>query len=356
MDTTKYNINSDTAKGIVDIEKFIPSSHLAAARDYKDLMTELTLSGNIHADNRTEEEQQKDLEAIELLKNFHKNQDNSDLAYGFMLYNESSIVKIYWAKRVGKLRAEKYQWFSLDKYLEWLTNIFEVLNGEHSAFVDPLYYYKFKSSKEFGNSEPREVNDAEPEESEEDLADARRGHYDIMNSFRVWWNRFLLPKLAAWLYKQDLKYQDYGISIEQATEEGSDTGMSNHLEAEIAEKGNFVKSPEEDVAFKAVEDFLRAFTRAPLNGPVPLKAGTKALGMTYRDYMIAIADGSMKNASRLRSRFNIGLNVQERIMQKIKKTMDQYGVDLETFAEYLHRYQTLALDILNGSEKSFTDE
>jgi hypothetical protein len=72
--------------------------------------------------------------------------------------------------------------------------------------------------------------------------------------------------------------------------------------------------------------------------------------------MIAIADGSTKNASRLRSRFDIGLNVQERIMQKIKKTMDQYGVDLETFAEYLHRYQTLALDILNGSEKSFTDE
>lgn len=352
MDTTKYNINNDIAQGIIDIEKFIPSGHLAAAQGYKDLMIELTLSGNIRADNRTVEEEQKDLEAIELLKNFHKNQDNSDLAYGFMLYNESSIVKIYWAKRVGKLRADKREWFSLDKYLEWLTNIFEVLNGEHTGFVDPLYYYKFKSSKEFGTNTPSEDDS---EETEEDLADARRGHYDIMNSFRVWWNRFLLPKLAAWLYQQDVKYQDYGISIDQVTEEGSETGANNHLEAEIAEKGNFVRSPEEDSDFKAVEDFLRAFTRAPLNGPVPLKAGTKALGMTYRDYMIAIADGSMKNASRLRSRFNIGLNVQERIMQKIKKTMDQYGVSLETFAEYLHRYQTLALDILNGSDKSFTD-
>ena len=71
--------------------------------------------------------------------------------------------------------------------------------------------------------------------------------------------------------------------------------------------------------------------------------------------MKAIVDGTMKNASNVRSKFTIGLNVQERIMEKIKKYMESYGVDLQSLADYITDYRTVALDILDGRNTSFHD-
>lgn len=322
MNTTDYDLGD--AKGTVPVEKFVESQYLTEAKEYEALFKELTLKGDIKRDNRTDEQKAIDIRAIELLEEM-KEVNNPALAYGFMLYNESSITKIYWTKRVGKLRQDKREFFSLDKYLEWLTEIFATLNGDHPKFHDPLYYFKPGGTSRKG---------------------ATVGDYDVMNTFRWHWNSYFLPILGMYLYAEDQKYSDYGISIDAAME--NENGAGNHLEAEIAEKGNMIHSPEEDAAFYEVESFLRNFTKSPLKDPIPFKAGTAATGITYRDVMRAICDGTMQNPTNVRARFNIGLSIQNRIMQKIKDLMDKFGVTLQELAEYLGEYRTVALDILDG--------
>ena len=329
MNTTNYSLGN--AQGQVPVEQIIDRKYLSDAKQYADRLRDLTLSGKVTANNRTPDQIQKDNEAIQLLTELSEC-NNPALAYGFMLYDEAGITKLYWTQRVGKLRQDKREFFSLDKYLEWLTEIFATLNGDHPKFHDPLYYYKPDSIDKQG----RHV-----------------GYYDVLNSFRVEWNRHFLPQLAYYLYEEDQKYQDYGVSIDAAME--NENGAGNHLEAEIAKNGNMISNPEDDEAFHSVEEFLKAFNEPPLNGPVPLKAGTKATGLTYKDFMTAIVDGTMRNASNIRSKFTIGLNVQERIMAKIQKYMEQYGVDIQTLADYIKDYRTVALDILAGHDTSFTD-
>ena len=246
-----------------------------------------------------------------------------------MLYNESSITKIYWTKRVGKLRQDKREFFALDKYLEWLTEIFAMLNGDHEKFHDPLYYFK-----PGGNRKGTAVGD-----------------YDVMNSFRTHWNMYFLPILAMYLYREDQKYNDYGVSIDAAME--NENGAGNHLEAELAQKGNMIRSPEEDSDLLEVEAFLKAFTQSPLCDPIPFKAGTAATGVTYRDIMRSIVDGTMNNPTNIRAKYKIGLSIQERIMDKIKKVMDRYGVTTQTLADYISEYRTVALDILDGKKATF---
>lgn len=330
MDSTKYT--DEAATGQIKIEEFIDSKYLSQAEDYAQQMRDLTFSGKITRDNRTEEEQEKDLEAIDLLNKLAECDDPA-LAYGFMLYDETSIVKIYWAKRVGKLRKNKSEFFELDKYLEWLTEIFTTLNGDHPKFHDPLYYFKPGGKSKKGDTV---------------------GDYDVMNSFRVHWNMYFLPILAMYLYAEDQKYNDYGISIEDALSDADNAGK-NHFEAEISQKANMLSSPEDDAEFSEVEEFLKEFTRFPLNNPIPFKAGTKATGITYRDIMIAIVDGSMKTPTNIRAKFQIGLSIQERIMAKIKKIMDKHGIDIQTLADYISEYRTVALDILNGKDATYRE-
>lgn len=288
----------------------------------------MTFKGNITRTNRTPEQQEADKRAIELLKEL-ADCNNPALAYGFMLYNESSITKIYWTKRVGKLRQDKREFFALDKYLEWLTEIFAMLNGDHEKFHDPLYYFK-----PGGNRKGTAVGD-----------------YDVMNSFRTHWNMYFLPILAMYLYQEDQKYNDYGVSIDAAME--NENGAGNHLEAELAQKGNMIRSPEEDSDLLEVEAFLKAFTQSPLCDPIPFKAGTAATGVTYRDIMRSIVDGTMNNPTNIRAKYKIGLSIQERIMDKIKKVMDRYGVTTQTLADYISEYRTVALDILDGKTATF---
>lgn len=326
MNTTDYELGN--AKGAVPIEKFVEAQYLEEAKNYAALFTSLTFKGNITRTNRTPEQQEADKRAIELLKELAEC-NNPALAYGFMLYNESSITKIYWTKRVGKLRQDKREFFALDKYLEWLTEIFAMLNGDHEKFHDPLYYFK-----PGGNRKGTAVGD-----------------YDVMNSFRTHWNMYFLPILAMYLYQEDQKYNDYGVSIDAAME--NENGAGNHLEAELAQKGNMIRSPEEDSDLLEVEAFLKAFTQSPLCDPIPFKAGTAATGVTYRDIMRSIVDGTMNNPTNIRAKYKIGLSIQERIMDKIKKVMDRYGVTTQTLAEYISEYRTVALDILDGKTATF---
>lgn len=326
MNTTDYELGD--AKGAVPIEKFVEAQYLEEAKNYAALFTSLTFKGNITRTNRTPEQQEADKRAIELLKEL-ANCNNPALAYGFMLYNESSITKIYWTKRVGKLRQDKREFFALDKYLEWLTEIFAMLNGDHEKFHDPLYYFK-----PGGNRKGTAVGD-----------------YDVMNSFRTHWNMYFLPILAMHLYQEDQKYNDYGVSIDAAME--NENGAGNHLEAELTQKGNMIRSPEEDSDLLEVEAFLKAFTQSPLCDPIPFKAGTAATGVTYRDIMRSIVDGTMNNPTNIRAKYKIGLSIQERIMDKIKKVMDRYGVTTQTLADYISEYRTVALDILDGKKATF---
>lgn len=326
MNTTDYELGN--AKGAVPIEKFVEAQYLEEAKNYAALFTSLTFKGNITRTNRTPEQQEADKRAIELLKELAEC-NNPALAYGFMLYNESSITKIYWTKRVGKLRQDKREFFALDKYLEWLTEIFAMLNGDHEKFHDPLYYFK-----PGGNRKGTAVGD-----------------YDVMNSFRTHWNMYFLPILAMYLYQEDQKYNDYGVSIDAAME--NENGAGNHLEAELAQKGNMIRSPEEDSNLLEVEAFLKAFTQSPLCDPIPFKAGTAATGVTYRDIMRSIVDGTMNNPTNIRAKYKIGLSIQERIMDKIKKVMDRYGVTTQTLADYISEYRTVALDILDGKRATF---
>ena len=326
MNTTDYELGD--AKGAVPIEKFVEAQYLEEAKNYAALFTSLTFKGNITRTNRTPEQQEADKRAIELLKEL-ADCNNPALAYGFMLYNESSITKIYWTKRVGKLRQDKREFFALDKYLEWLTEIFAMLNGDHEKFHDPLYYFK-----PGGNRKGTAVGD-----------------YDVMNSFRTHWNMYFLPILAMYLYQEDQKYNDYGVSIDAAME--NENGAGNHLEAELAQKGNMIRSPEEDSDLLEVETFLKSFTQSPLCDPIPFKAGTAATGVTYRDIMRSIVDGTMNNPTNIRAKYKIGLSIQERIMDKIKKVMDRYGVTTQTLADYISEYRTVALDILDGKKATF---
>lgn len=326
MNTTDYELGD--AKGAVPIEKFVEAQYLEEAKNYAALFTSLTFKGNITRTNRTPEQQEADKRAIALLKEL-ADCNNPALAYGFMLYNESSITKIYWTKRVGKLRQDKREFFALDKYLEWLTEIFAMLNGDHEKFHDPLYYFK-----PGGNRKGTAVGD-----------------YDVMNSFRTHWNMYFLPILAMYLYQEDQKYNDYGVSIDAAME--NENGAGNHLEAELAQKGNMIRSPEEDSDLLEVEAFLKAFTQSPLCDPIPFKAGTAATGVTYRDIMRSIVDGTMNNPTNIRAKYKIGLSIQERIMDKIKKVMDRYGVTTQTLADYISEYRTVALDILDGKKATF---
>ncbi len=330
MDSTNYQADYDT-HGIVRIEEIIEQQNLEQAKAYRDQFKELTLSGKITKTNRTPEDIQKDKEATVLLKELGTGL-NEALAWGFMLYNEASITKIYWTQRVGKLRQDKREFFNRDKYLEWLTEIHAVLIKGHTKYTDPLYYYKLGKKSRAG-----------------DVV----GDYDVMNSFRTHWNMYFLPILAMYLYQEDLKYADYGISIDAAME--NENGAGNHLEAELAKQSKNLTS-EDQADFLAIEDFLRSFTRAPLNEPIPLNTGAKAQGVTYRDIMLSIVDGSWTSGKAAYEKFLIGPSIQAKVLQKIKYEMNKYGIGLEELGKYLEDYRTTAVDILNGINATFNSE
>lgn len=331
MDSTKYSVDYET-HGVVKIEDIIDPKELSKAKEYSELFKDLTLEGRVTRENRTPEQIQKDLEAIALLQQL-KDEINPALAWGFMLYNEAAITKCYWTQRVGKLRQNKREFFEMDKYLEWLTEIFATLNGEHPKYHDALYYYKLNGTGKNGENV---------------------GDYDVMNSFRTHWNMYFLKILAIYLYQEDQKYSDYGISIDAALE--NENGAGNHLEAELAKNIKTVVDAETQTTFLAIEEFLKSFNFSPLCDPVPLNTGTKATGVTYRDCMLAIVDGSWTTGKTAYEKFRIGPSIQQKITSKLRHEMNKQGFDIEDFGKYLEAHRAIAIDIIEGKDVSFLDE
>lgn len=329
MNSDNYTLDKETT-GLVKVLDIVPAQIQKQALEYKELFWELTLTGNVTRENRDEEQLQIDREATLLLKEL-KNEENEALAWGFMLYNEPSIVKIYWKNRVGKLRQDKREFFNQDKYLEWLTEIFAVLNGDHNVYHDPLYYFKL---------------------GEKSKNHKIVGDYDVMNSFRVHWNMYFLPILAIYLYQEDVKAQDQGISIEGALE--SENGAGVNLEAEMAKNSKAYFDAEEFTDNKQVEDFLKAFLEAPLNQPVPLNKTAKGFGVTYLDAIKAIVKGEWKTGNDAYRLFTIGPSIQSSILTRIKSEMKNFDITIKEFASYLDKYRVIAIDILSGRDVSFS--
>lgn len=326
MDSTGYTYN-DGATGLVPIKAIIPSEYKTKAEEWAEYLHSITLSGNKKTANlRTKDDELKDQEALEFIDKFprpnHPPSDDFDpsMAYGFMLYNESGITKTYWTKYVGKLRQNKSEYFEQDKYLEWITEIFTVLNGDHPHFHDPFYYYK---------------------------PGKNGSYYDVMNSLRTWWNFNFPSFLAKYLWAQDAKNTDNAISIEGSFE-NEDGG--SHLAAEIASKGNMVSTPEEEYELSVVENFLKSFNSAPWTDYVPKST------ITYRDFMKAIVDGSANSRSGVKKNLGIHSSVEGKAIAKIQNHMQQCGVDINAFADYIRKYPITAKEILEGNTKiSFKD-
>lgn len=332
MDSTKYTANYDT-HGIISVEEFIDPKYLDEAKRYFELFKSLTLSGKVESEAaRTPEQVQIDADAQKLIKELGKGK-NPALAYGFMLYNETAIVKLYWTQRCGKNRQDKREFFSLEKYLEWLTEIYTVLIGEHPKFHAILYYFKIGQASRSGKIV---------------------GTYDVMNSFRVFWNSNFVGTLARWMFEQDKLQADEGISIEAAND--SENGYGNRFEAEMVKNSGIIPSTDQFDTFEAVENFLRSFTAGPLSEPVPLNTGTKSSGVTYKEVLVALVDGSYSSGKAAYQKFAIGPSIQQKILAKIKYEMKRHGFELTDFAGYLDTYRTVALDILSGNtEATFKD-
>ena len=135
------NIAQEDAKGLTPISTIIESQYKDEAFQVAEYLRSISLQGNVTKESRTAEDIEKDTKAIQFLKDL-SDVDNPALAYGFMLYNETGIVKQYWAKRCGILRKNKRVFWDQDVYIEWLINIYSILNGDHESIHDPLYFYK----------------------------------------------------------------------------------------------------------------------------------------------------------------------------------------------------------------------
>lgn len=334
MNNTGYEF--DQTEGIVPIRKIIDRKYIDKAEQYAAYLKAITLTGKVTKDSRTEDDIAKDNEAIDFLRELAKCEDPA-LAYGFMLYNETGIMKQYWSKRCGKLRKNKTEFFNQDVYLEWIINVFKILNGDHENIHDPLYYYKpLKDGESAAKLGYKKANGAEVKISE----------YDIMNSFRVWWNMHCLPVLAAWLFKQDdqdgFMNGKATISIE-GSYDNEDAG--HHLEKEMADSVG-TSNPELDATYDEIENILRKFTRAPWT--TPLNANSKAGTTSYLDVMKFIVAGTCDSLSAMRKQMNLSQAVQGRAIENIKHVFEKAGITTEELAGYLNSYGTIAMDILNN--------
>ena len=322
----RNEIKFDQTEGIVPIKSIIDQKYFNQAVQYSEYLKAISLKGNFTDETqRTQDDIAKDNEAIDILNELAQC-NNPALAYGFMLYNETGIMKQYWAKRCGKLRQRKAEFFNQDVYLEWLINCFKILNGDHEYIHDPLYYYKPGGTDRKGN---------------------QVGHYDVMNSFRVYWNMYALPILAQWLFKQDQKETDFGAISIEASMENADAG--HHLDAEMAE-ANGSSDPSQDAEFDIVESVLRTFTRAPWNQPI--NAASKAGGATYLDVMKSIVAVSCDSLAGLRKNLNLSQSVQTKAIAKIKSYLEGEGVTITDLGEYLSKYANTAIAILDGNTKA----
>lgn len=322
----------DQIEGIVPVRKIIAAQYKNKAEQVAAYLNAITLKGNVTKKNRSAEDVKKDQEAIQFLNELAKAQDPA-LAYGFMIYNETGIMKQYWSKRVGKLRKNKTEFFNQDVYLDWISNVFEVLNGTHEYIHQPLYYYRAGGTDNQGNP---------------------CGDYDVMNSFRTHWNMYCLPILAKWLFKQDQLNSEWApngqsaISIEGSMD-NEDAG--HHLDAEMAASVGTI-DVETEAVFEEVEEALREMNDVPWTDPI--SPGSKAGGVTYHDFMVQILGAMSSSAAGLRKDMNLSQSVYQRAIATIKSFLDEKGITLDDLGNYISHYPTVGIDILTGHpEASF---
>ena len=342
MDSSAYNY-ADGAEGLCPIIKVVPPEFQSEAKEWAAYLHSITLSGNKKtAEMRTQEDIEKDEKAIEFLNMFPRpnkapSPDFTPAVYwGFMLYNESGITKTYWKNYVGTLRKNKSDYFNLDKYLEWITEISVILSGKHPYFHDPLYYYTVNGKNKQGKLV---------------------GYFDVMNSFRTTWNSQFPSFIAKYLWKQDAMNSDWAganekgqkiISIEQAME-NEDGG--NHLASQMAQsnKNMGTLTPEDEYEFSVVEDFLRSFLKKPFTDPLPKSE------ISTKDFVRALVSGEVGSNAALKKALGIHSSVEQKAIANVTKQMEVFGVDKNSFAEYLSRFKDIGVEILDGKKISFRD-
>lgn len=336
----KDYIDQGVTKGAIKIIQLVPANLRDQAQAYAEEMVELTSkTGMKNSDDRDQAQIDKDTRAVELLNEL-KYEDNEALIWGFMLYNESGICKKYWTNRVGKLRKNKGPWFEKEPYIQWLSEIHIALSGKNPSFKDPLYGYS-----------PDGTNKGK-----------RVGFYDVMNSFRTYWNMYFLPILAEKMYKEDQKDSDYDkstISIDQLDDK-DDGAFRNRVEGEMSNAtGAQIEDPEVFEDYLVVEEMLKAFTQAPLNQPMPFLAKTSAAyGTTYLQVMKVLMDslsGDEKGITNFRTKLKLSQETQVKVMQKIQEVMEDYGVSIQLLGDYLSNFHPIAVKILKGQKASCSE-
>lgn len=303
-------MNDGAKLNAVKVEDLIEDKYLDKALKYYELFEELTLRGDYKkAEDRSEEDIEKDQKAIELLKKLQRNTDPA-LAYGFMLYDESSITKAYWTKRVGDRKDPhtKKPWVRPEKQIEWLCEIYLVLTDQNPKFKDHLYYYKFTDNT---------------------------GRFNIMNNFKLHWNKYMLSEINKYIFKRNVKdYKSLGDSKDdfEIKADYSDEDIDNFL---------------------LVEDFIKYFAK---KGPVKANSGSSLGGLTWKKVLEEIIKNKEGTAVGLSKVLGVSSShMLLKLRDELKKDMKKFDIDQDIFAEYISKYDGVALDILNGKDATFSD-
>lgn len=288
----------------------------------KDYLNSITLKGDYKKKEDVDLESKKlDKEALDFLKKISDGTATSNEIWGYMLYDETGILKKYWSFRVGKNRKNKSQFFDTSIYQDWLMEIYEVLSKHHSIIKDPLYYFKLDDL----NRKKKRV-----------------GNFDIMNSFRTWWNMYCLNALAWNIMKREDKPQNMGISIESSLENNKDKG--NHLLAEIS----INEEDSKDYIFSTVEDFLKSFTNKKYKEPL-----SKTVNVSCLDILRNLIYPKTTSISQFRNDLRININIQNKSKSMIENQMNKFGINVKDLTSYLKNYSTVANNILNNKNVSY---
>lgn len=302
-------MNDGAKLNAVKVEDLIEDKYLDKALRYCELFEELTLRGDYKkAEDRSEEDIEKDQKAIELLKKLQIHTDPA-LAYGFMLYDESSITKAYWKKRVGNRKNPhtKQPWTSLDKQADWLYEVYLVLMGQNPKCEDPLYYYKFTDTT---------------------------GRFNIMNNFKMHWNMYLLPVLSRVIFERNVNdYKPLGDSKNdfEIAADYSDEDIDNFIQ---------------------VENFIKHIYK---KGTIKTNKGSSFEGLTWSKVLKEIIKHKEETLSQLTTVLDLP-QVQSfyKLEDVLKKDMKKFDIDQSIFAKYISKFEDVALDILNGKEATFS--
>lgn len=303
-------MNDGAKLNAVKVEDLIEDKYLDKALEYYELFEELTLRGDYKkAEDRSEEDIEKDQKATELLKKLQRNTDPA-LAYGFMLYDESSIAKAYWKKRVGDRKDPhtKQPWTRPEKQVDWLYEVYLVLTDQNPKYKDHLYYYKFTDVT---------------------------GKFNIMNNFKIHWNMYMLPELARSIFKRNVK------DFKSLSDSKNDFEITADYSVEDVDN------------FLLVEDFIKYFAK---KGPVKANSGSSLQGLTWKKILEELIKNKDESAVKLSKALDISSPVMlPKLKDELKKDLKKFDIDQDSFAKYISKYDSVALDILNGKDATFSD-